>query len=460
MPRIATLFLALLVAGCTTLAGTPLDTRVDVPGAFKEADPADRVALAADWWRSFASSELSALMERALETAPDLAIAAERVRQAEAQARIAGASLFPALSASVSTGSNELRGRGDGDWVHSDSSKAGLSASYEIDFWGKNASSARAGQLGLAASRFDFDTARLTLVSGVASAYFQVLSLRGRLALARENVAIAERVLALVSSRARFGSASALDVARQQTAVFQQRAAIPPLEQQERQTLAALAVLTGNPPETFDLAGRQVADVPVPGVAPGLPAEVLLRRPDLASAEATLAAAHANVGAARGALLPSIQLTGSGGLATGLLLDLSSPVKTLSIGASLAQTVFDGGRLRGQVELTRAREQELLETYRKAILSALADVENALVAANRTREQEVLQSQVREQAQRALGLAELRYKQGADDLLSVLDAQRTLFQAEDTFAQVRLARLQASVSLFKALGGGWQPGSG
>src|SRR5205085_6684652 len=126
-------------------------------------------------------------------------------------------------------------------------------------------------------------------------------------------VAIAERVLTLVNSRVKFGAASQLDLSRQQTAVYSQRASIPPLEQQERQTLAALAILTGRTPQAFEVKASQVAEIPVPGVAPGLPSEVLVRRPDLASAEATLAAAHANVGAARGALLPSIQLTGSGG---------------------------------------------------------------------------------------------------------------------------------------------------
>jgi NodT family efflux transporter outer membrane factor (OMF) lipoprotein len=380
------------------------------------------------------------------------------VREAEAQARIAGASLFPVLSASATSSRAESRLPGDSNWLNTDLSRAALSASYELDFWGKNQSAARAGQLGLAASRFDADTARVTLATGVASAYFQLLSLRGRITVARENVDIAERVLKLVTSRAKFGSASQLDLTRQQTAVLTVRAALPPLEQQERQTLTALAVLVGRTPQAFTVQQSSVAEIPVPGVAPSLPAEVLVRRPDLASAEATLQAAHANVGAARGALLPSISLTTAGTLSTGLLLDLASPVTSVSLGVSLLQTIFDGGRLSSQVDLTQGREVELLETYRKAILSALADVEDALVAANRTREQEALQAEARDNARRSLSLAELRYKQGVDDLLTVLDAQRTLFQADDQLAQVRLARLQASVSLFKALGGGWQPG--
>ncbi len=293
-------------------------------------------------------------------------------------------------------------------------------------------------------------------MAGVASAYFQVLSLRDRLVIARENLAIAERVFKVVDARARNGAVSALDVARQQAAVLAQRAAIPPLELQERQTLFALAILLGRQPEGFDAAATTVSAVLVPRIAPGMPAELLVRRPDLASAEAQLAAANANVAAARAALLPTISLTGSAGLASDSLLNfLSAPTAALAIGASLLQPIFDGGRLRAQVDVAASRERELVENYRKFILAALADVESALAAGSRSADQEVLQEQVLVQAQRALQLAEVRYREGADDLLTVLDAQRTLFQAEDQRAQIHLSRLLASVGLFKSLGGGW-----
>jgi outer membrane protein TolC len=181
-----------------------------------------------------------------------------------------------------------------------------------------------------------------------------------------------------------------------------------------------------------------------------------VRRPDLASAEAQLAAANANVAVARAALLPSISLTGSAGLASDVLVNfLSAPTAALAIGASLLQPIFDGGRLGAQVDVAASRERELVENYRKFILAALADVESALAAGSRSVDQEVLQEQVVVQARRALQLAEIRYREGADDLLTVLDAQRTLFQAEDQLAQIRLSRLLASVGLFKALGGGW-----
>ena len=458
MRRLAVLLAALaaLALGACATSGNPPAPALGMPGAWAESGASDSASPAPDWWRSFGSAELSWLINASLSASPDMAIAAEHVRQAEAQVRIAGSTLFPELNFGADTARHETHPQG-GSWSGDNSSSATLSASYEIDLWGRNASGLRAAQSSLRATRFDQETVRLTLVAGVANAYFQVLSLRGRLVIARENLAIAERVFKVVDSRVRNGAASSLDLARQQAAVLTQRAAIPPLDLQERQTLFALAILLGRAPEGFDTAASAVTGLAVPRVAPGLPAQLLVRRPDLASAEAQLAAANANVAAARAALLPSIVLTGSAGFASDVLLNfLNGPTAILAIGASLLQPIFDGGRLRAQVDVAASRERELVENYRKAILAALADVESALAACGRTAEQELLQEKVVEQSRLALRLAEIRYREGADDLLTALDAQRTLFQAEDQLAQNRLSRLQGSLGLFKALGGGWK----
>jgi NodT family efflux transporter outer membrane factor (OMF) lipoprotein len=260
----------------------------------------------------------------------------------------------------------------------------------------------------------------------------------------------------VVATRARNGAASQLDVERQQATVLSQRAALLPLEQQEKQTLAALAVLIGRVPEGFGVKGASLADLAIPAVNPGLPAELLVRRPDLAAAEAQVASANGSVAAARAALLPSIELTGSAGLSSAALLTvLSGPTSAISLALSLLQPIFDGGRLRSQVAISESRERELVEGYRKAILTAFADVEQALVAVSRSAQREALQAQVQESARNALRLAEIRYREGADDLLTVLEAQRTLFQAQDQLAAIRLDRLAGTVGLYKALGGGW-----
>ena len=250
---------------------------------------------AADWWHRFDSEELSALVAAALEGNPDLAMVAEWVRQAEAQVRISNASLFPSLSFGAGASWRETRTPGAEGKTDVNSFDATLSASYELDLWGKNAALTRSADFSLRATRFDLETARLTLVSGVASAYFQMQSLRAQMVIARENLSIAERVFKVVDARARNGAASPLDVARQRSAVLTQSAALPPLELQERQTLFALALLVGRPPEGFMVKDLPLRELTVPSVSAGLPAALLLRRPDLASAEAQLLSANANL---------------------------------------------------------------------------------------------------------------------------------------------------------------------
>jgi len=218
-------------------------------------------------------------------------------------------------------------------------------------------------------------------------------------------------------------------------------------------------VLIGRTPQGFDIASSGTAELQVPLIDPGLPVELLVRRPDIASAESRLAGANADLAAARAALLPSIQLTGAAGVSSAALMTiLGGPSTAVSLAMSVLQPIFDGGRLRGQVRVAESVERELVESYRKVILTALGEVESALVAASRVAQQETLQADVLAKARNALRLAEVRYREGADDLMTVLDAQRSLFDAQDRLAQVRLQRLQGAVDLFKALGGGWNAG--
>lgn len=448
----AALLLALL-AGCAAPPVEPPRTAPALPTSFSEA-PSGMDAIQPDWWNAFAAPELAQLIEQAVQGSADLAIAAERVRQAELTMRNAGASLFPSLSGGAST-SDRYSDPAGGSGSRAGTSGLSLSASYEVDLWGRLAANVQGATASLQASRYDVQTARLSVASGVANAYFQVIALRVRLAIAQENLAIAERVFKVVQARYNNGAASALDLSRQRTTVLGQRAAIEPLQVQERQTVAALAILLGRYPQGFQITGMPLNALAVPAVAAGLPSELLLRRPDLASAEAQLLAADANVAATRAALLPSIQLSGSTGLASTALLSLANPTFSLGLTASVAQTLFDGGRLRNQVLISESQRRVLLESYRQSIHVALKEVEDSLANIARNRSQEAVQLAIRDEAQRSLRLAELRYREGVDDLLSTLDAQRTLFSAQDSLAQQRLARLTSAVDLYKALGGGW-----
>lgn len=416
-----------------------------------------QTSVAADgtWWRHFGAPSLPELIEQALAANPDLAQTAERVVQAELQLRSVGASLWPTLGVTAGSSARHSDG-GSGPSARSESTSAALTVSYEVDLWGRLAAQQRSAQATLQASRFDLDGARLSLAAAVAQTWFQSLALRVRVDIARDNLALAERVLSIVEVRYRNGAASALDLSRQRTTVLSQRAALLPLQEQLRQTEGALALLLGRAPQGFEAPPASFAALPIPEVAPGLPSELLRRRPDLAAAEARLAAAAADVQAARAALLPSFELSGSAGLASTALLSLSNPVGTATLAASLAQSLFDGGRRQAQVALSESQRRALVEGYRAAVLAALQEVELALTQAARYHDQEATQQRILEEAQRALQLAERRYREGVDDLATLLDAQRTLFAAQDNLVQTRLARLTTAVALYKALGGGWQ----
>lgn len=453
-PLLAAILAGSLLAGCavTEPVRTPVITP---PTAWAEAGAT--AAGAADstvterWWRSFGSSALDALIGEALASAPDLAIQAERVTQAELALRSARAGLFPELSLGAEGGAVNREG------VETRSTAARLNASYEIDLWGRITAGVDASRADLNATRFDRDAARLSLTASVATLWFEALALRERADLARLNLGTAEGVLRVVEARYRNGAASALELSQQRRTVLNLRRAIDPLEVQLRQTRAALAILLGRLPQAGLPPEERLEQLQVPAITPGLPAEMLLRRPDLAAGEARLAAAAANVAAARAALLPGISLSAGAGTASAALFALGERSDTLSLSATLLQRIFDGGRLAAAADTQRSRQRELVEAQRKAILTALKEVEDALGNAARDAAQEVAQREIVTEAQRSLRLSELRYREGADGLLAVLDAQRALFLAQDQLVQLRQARLAAAVSLYKALGGGWQP---
>ncbi len=314
-----------------------------------------------------------------------------------------------------------------------------------------------AAEASLQANRYDRETVALTVTSGIVSTYLQVLSLRDRLEIAQQNVANAERVLNLVGAQSRAGAASPLDLARQRSAVAGQKAVIPDLMQQEREAQTALAILLGRAPQTFRVNEPGLAKILLPQVTPGLPSELLSRRPDIRHAEAQLAAANANVAVARAALFPSIRLTGSAGGQSNALLSLfNGPNMLVNLGAGLVAPIFDAGRLSSQRDLAIAQKQELVQVYRSTVINALSEVDTALGQIRSLDEQSKLKNTEMEQARFAFELSEIRYRSGAEDLMTVLDTQRSLSEVQNELGQIKLKRLKATVSLYKALGGGWQ----
>ncbi len=450
----------LMLAGCAAepmpQAGIALAARFDGAGQ----QPATDITR---WWSRFGSATLTRLVDRADADNFDVAAAAARIEQADAQARIAGAPLLPAISGSLDAGRAQRSGTAGGRVTSpslGNSFSGGLAASYQLDLWGRNRDLLRAAENQGLGARFAFDTVRLSTQVAVVNAYLQLAAARDRLAIAEGNVGSAERILGVIRERLGAGTASALDRAQQEGLVAQQRAAIPPLRQNLETARNTLALLLGRPPEGFSVAATSLRSLRAPVARPGLPASLLLRRPDLRLAEAQLAAADANLEASRKALLPAIQLTGQAGLQSAALNLILRPESTIwSLAAGLTQPIFDGGRLRAEIALNEAQRQELLESYRRAIVSALVDVENALVAVRESAAREQAQSVAVARAREAFGFAEQRFREGTIDLQSLLNTQSTLFQSQDALVQAQLARLQASVGLFQALGGDFVGGT-
>ena len=410
------------------------------------------------WWDGFRSAELDGLMRQALAANDDLAAAIARVQQADAQVRIAGAPLLPSLQAGFTPARQAqfMPVNGGGNITFS-SFTASLSTAYELDFWGKNLALRQAAAQSARASRFDRETVALTVQSSVASTYFTALALRERIDIAVNDVAAARQTLDGLRLEQSVGTATALDVAQQQTVVETEDATIPALQAQLQQNLAALATLVGHTPEDLPAPRAHLADLADPQISAGLPSQLLERRPDVASAEAQLVAANANVRAARAAFFPTIQLTASGGYESTALSTLLLPGNRIfSLEAGLTQPIFQGGALAGQYQLNKGRYAELLADYHKAVISAFGNVETALTAVQETAEQLHRQQQAAQTARRAYDFAQAQFHAGTVNILNVLNTETTLLSAEDTLAQVKLTHLSALVSLYQALGGGWE----
>jgi outer membrane protein, multidrug efflux system len=466
---------AVLVAGaggCILTSDLP-DPALDLPDRYKAA-PLSSVDAPPplDWWRGFKSPELTQLMEEAQTVNLDIAAATARIFQADAQARVTGAALLP----NISNNEQVTRSKSSAGGVSTTSSgtttttttsltgrevtvySSSLSASYEIDFWGKNRDAALAAEETATANRFDRDTVALTTMASVANAYFQVLASQDRIRTAQQNIASAQRILDAIKQRFAAGTGSDLEVAQQESVLGNQRAAVPPLKVTLAQNINTLATLVARPPESVRIDGGSLSRLASPRVTPGMPSELLTQRPDIRRQEAQLASATANVGSARAQFFPSIQLTGQSGYQSSALAALFTPQAFFyNAAAALTQPIFDGGRILGNFELTKAKQDELLQTYRKTVVSAFADVDNALESIRQNTIRLRLQRQVVASSRRAFDLAEQQLRAGTADIVTVLNTQLTLFQAEDALIQTQLARFQAIVSLFQALGGGWEP---
>jgi outer membrane protein, multidrug efflux system len=456
-PRLGLLAAVLALAGCA-LRTERMTLPPPSPSSVWREGAADGAWPAAGWWRGFGSAELDGLIAKAGANNDDLAAAIARVREADAQARIAGAPLLPSIT--VSPDAAAVRRHSQlGRERHYGNFTGTFNVAYELDIWGKNHAVLDAAQSSAAAARYARDVVELTVVSGVATLYIQALELEDETAAAAGNLATAKSVLSDVQDKRRTGLATDLDVVRQKALVDTLAEAVPPLQAQLAAALSSLATLTAQPAETMQITGRSLKELRAPSFETGLPSQLLLHRPDVQAAERQLAAANANITVARAQFLPSFNLTAQYGFqfmtipSTGP----SGPDSIYNLALDAVQPVFEGGRLQGGLELARGRYAELLADYIKTTRQAYGDVEDALAYVRESTAQQAASRAALDESERALGMTRSGYSIGVVNMLAVLTAQAAVYPNSTALAQAQGAYLQSLVALYKALGGGWGP---
>lgn len=462
------LLVALILAGCA--APELRAPQVEIPTAYKEvaqgswkpAQPAEAQPRG-EWWKVFNDSTLNQLIGDASAANPNLAVAASRVRQARAIAGIAEADRVPAVNAELGPqrGRPSARSIGlpPGSPVPASTAwQARLTASYEVDLFGRVSNNVSAAQADAEASEATYRSVLLALQADVAQTYFRLRATDAELAFLSETVRLREENVRINQHRYDIGDLGELDLARSKTELSTTRSDAIALQRQRAQLEHALAVLLGKPASAFNMQGNPLLQsAALPGIPAGLPSALLERRPDIAAAQRAMIAANARIGVARSAMFPALRLTAAGGGESDDLADVFQwSSRTWLIGALLSMPLIDGGRNRANIERSEAALEESVARYRQSVLTAFAEVEDNLVGLRTLAEQAQAIDDAVASARRTAELANTLYKAGRSSYLDVLDAQRNLASVERTAVQLRGTRATTTVALIRSLGGGWQ----
>lgn len=412
------------------------------------------------WWYSFSSNELNSVVDASLNENYDLRSAIARLQQARTQVLIDNSLRYPTVDLSPSLGI-DVPGGGIGTAIDGGSQEArqlwqaGLSVNYELNMMGRETFATRAAYNRALASEYAREALLVSLISEVARAYFQVLALSDRVAVAERNLAAITAITQGMQTRLERGDATIVAVNQQRILQNNTSAEVSALILERERVKNRLASLLGRPPSSLNIQTNSLSAISLPAVDPGLPSDLLCRRPDIQRAEATLVSAQLDLNAARANLFPSISLTGNAGLGSLELSDLLSPQSIfINTSASVIQTVFDGGRRDAEVDLASARNRELLADYANTVVIALQEVEDALAGVALTSLQYESLRDASNLAQEMLDLSVSSVERGGLDYLQLLEIQRTVLQTQDREIIARLEQLLATVDLVKALGGG------
>ncbi|USE80851.1 efflux transporter outer membrane subunit [Cupriavidus gilardii] len=463
LPRCVVMACALLLGAC---AVGPDYQRPEAPvtpafkeapaewGQWKPAEPAD-ASQRGDWWTVFGDPQLDALMARVKISNQTIAAAEAQYRQATAILRAARAGYFPVVSAQASVDRSR-----SGNGNISSGQTATLSASWELDLWGRVRRQVESSEASAQASEADLASTLLSTQATLAQTYFLLRVADAQQALLQRTVADYEKSLQLVRNQYQAGIAQRSDVLQSETQLKSAQAQLIDIQIERAQYEHAIAVLTGQPPAAFSLAPIDFAET-VPRVPVAVPSQLLERRPDISAAERRVAAANAQIGVAQAAYYPTLSLSAAGGFTSSSLERwLSLPNRIWSIGPELALTLFDGGARSAAKEQAIAVYDQTVANYRQTVLTAFQEVEDNLAAARLLEQEAVVQNEALRSAREALSLVNNRYRAGTAGLLDVLTAQTAAYTAERTALSIAGRQLSASVVLIKALGGGWQgPGT-
>jgi len=410
------------------------------------------------WWDVFQDEALQTLIRAALEQNYDVRIAATRILEARALLGIAQADQLPEVTASASVFSQRSPAAAGRPAVDTSPVQLGLSASWELDFWGRFRRATESARANLLSDEWAQRQVISSLVSDVASAYFQLREQDLELEISRQTLASRRDSLRLTQVLADGGATSLLDVRQAEQLVFGASASIPDLESRIEQQENFISILVGRNPEGV-MRGRPLIDQQQPPEVPaGLPSSLLERRPDILQAEQQLVAANAQIGVAKADFFPRISLTAIGGYQSSALARLfTGPAGLWTFGASALQPVFEGGRIRNNVAFAEARTQEATLVYQRTVQQAFRDVSDALVSYRKSREVRTEQQKLTTAAEDATRLSNMRYRGGAASYLEVLDSETRFFDAQLNLAQAQLRELQSLVQIYRSLGGGWQP---
>ncbi len=436
---------------------------VNVPGTYRGAIPQEAIQPAAEstedqkWWEVFQAPQLQDLIHTALQQNYDVRIAATRILQAQVQLGITRADQLPTISGGVEAVNQRSARSKFFPAFETSSNQVDLSLAWELDFWGKYRRATESARANLLATQWARQVVISTLVSDVAAAYFQLRELDLELEISRRTLASRRDSLQLTQTLASGGATSMLDVRQAEQLVFTAAETIPDLERRIEQQENFLSTLLGNNPGPITRGTKLTEQPHAPEIPAGLPSSLLERRPDIRQAEAQLIAANAQIGVAKAAYFPQINLTASGGYQSSALTGLfTGPAGLWSFGGSLVQPIFSGGRIRSNVKFTEARQQEAALVYQQTIQQAFRGVSDALVEYRKDREFREQQEQLTFSAQDAARLSETRYRGGATSYLEVLTNETNYFDAELGLAQAQLNELLGLVRIYRNLGGGWQ----